>query len=366
MNPKLGSAISVVKISDSILEFFKSNTRQQVRIRVQDDTIMRIVDQLDGTLTKEEIALKYNVDITELDKLLQFLEANGILDTVSPHDDFNDYEKFRRTIHLLSDFASSHIQLVNMWNNIQNSQVVIIGLGAVGAWTACNLAQSGVTHFILIDPDDVELTNLHRQFGYTENDIGCKKTDVIEKRLIEYNPDINVKKYNTFLDEHTLDVLDDEIIDLIINCADKPNVDTTSMWVGEYSMKRDIPHIVGGGYNMHLSLIGQTVIPHKTACIKCFQKQLDEQNTIDPKRVRKLQVKNRKVGSFGPMCALIASFVGMDAIKVLTKEVEPANINRRGEMNVYTMDITYNYFQKRKDCEWCGNEGKYRNKKCIN
>ena len=180
-------------------------------------------------------------------------------------------------------------------------------------------------------------------------------------KLKQYNPEINVQKCIESLNQGTLQQFDDKKIDLIINCADKPNVDTTSLWVGEYGMKHNIPHIVGGGYNLHLSLIGQTVIPGKTACVKCFQKQLEEENTIDSNRVKKLQVKNRKVGSFGPMCAMIASFVGMEAIKVLSKHIKPANVNRRGEMDVYTMDIMYHDFQRRKDCEWCGDEGKYRN-----
>ena len=360
-NPKLGSAISVVKITDSILEFFKSNTREQVRIRVEDDTIIEIVTKLDGTLSVEAIAKKYDVNKLELEKLLVFLKSKGILDNVCSREDFVDYEKFRRTIHFLADYSSSHGNLLEMWNSIRSSQVLIIGLGAVGAWVACNLAQSGVKKFILLDPDIVDITNLHRQFGYEESMIGRLKSDAIEKRLLEYNSEIRVQKINKFLDAQVLESLNSEKIDLMINCADKPNVDMTSLWVGEYGMKRKIPHIVGGGYNLHLSLIGQTVIPGKTACVKCFQKQLEKENTIDYKRVRKLQVQNRKVGSFGPMCAMIASFVGMEAIKVLSKHISPANINRRGEMNVYTMDIRYHEFRKLKDCEWCGDEGIYRN-----
>ena len=75
----------------------------------------------------------------------------------------------------------------------------------------------------------------------------------------------------------------------------------------ELAMPRGIPHIVGGGYNLHLSLIGQTVIPGETACVKCFERQLERENEIDPTRVKKLQVPNRKVGSLGPLCALNAS-----------------------------------------------------------
>ena len=145
----------------------------------------------------------------------------------------------------------------------------------------------------------------------------------------------------------------------MINCADKPNVDTTSLWIGEYGMKRDIPHIIGGGYNLHLSLIGQTIIPGKCACVMCFQKQLEEENKIDSSKVKKLMVQNRKVGSFAPMCSMIASMIGMEAIKVLSKNIIPANINRRGEFDIYSMDIQYKKYERRDDCEWCGKTGKY-------
>lgn len=143
-----------------------------------------------------------------------------------------------------------------------------------------------------------------------------------------------MKKVYQFIDSDNLNALNDTKIDLILNCADKPNVDTTSLWVGEYAMKKGIPHIVGGGYNLHLSLIGQTTIPGKTACVKCFQKHLESENKIDTEKVKKLHVKNRKIGSFGPMCSIIASMIGMEAIKVLTNCIQPANVNRRGERKI--------------------------------
>ncbi len=362
MNPKLSSGISVVRINESILEFFKSNTRQQVRLRVQDDTIMNLVNSLDGTRTVQEIAEYFLVDLEELEELLDYLKSKGILDNIEPKDDFVKISEFRRPIYFLSDFAKNHDHQVEMWNKLRNSKVLIIGLGAVGTWVACNLVESGVENLFLLDPDEVDITNLHRQFGYTMEDVGNKKTDALEQRLKKYNADINVSKYNMMLDEVAMEVFNSEQLDLIINCADKPNVDITTKWVGEYGMKRGIPHIVGGGYNMHLSLIGQTVIPGKSACAKCFQLQLEEENTIDYQRVKKLQIRNRKVGSFGPMCSMIASFVGMEAIKILTGCVEPANINRRGEFDIYSMNIKYKNFIRRDDCEWCGQKGKYYHK----
>ena len=361
MNPKLNSTISVVKISDNILEFFKTNTRVSIRIKVENDCIMNIVNDFDGTKSIDYLSKKHSVKTEELTNLISFLKQKGILENVTPKCDFDGYESFRRIIHFLAEYSNCHEHLLEKWNNIRNSNVLIIGLGAVGSWVACNLVQSGINNITIMDADCVEISNLHRQFGYNECDIGLKKVDALEKTLLKYNPQLNINKICKFLDKDILENLKLEKIDLIINCADKPNVDTTSLWIGEYATKRGIPHIVGGGYNLHLSLIGQTVIPHKTACVKCFQKHLEEENKIDPTRVKKLSIKNRKVGSFGPMCSIIASMVGMESIKVLTKHISPANINRRGEFNIYNMDITYKTYERRDDCEWCGTKGKYNN-----
>lgn len=359
MKPKLSSTVSVVKLNDQVLEFFLTNIRQQVRIKVENDLILEIVTSLDGSKTSEEIATEYNIDINELNRLFDFLHDKGILDNVEPKDDFEKYEKYRRVIHFLAEYSHSHEHLCNMWKNIRKATVLIIGLGAVGSWVACNLAQSGVRKLILMDADTVDLTNLHRQFGYVESDIGRSKIDVLKDRINKFDQDIEIIKEYSFLDETALHVFDEIPIDLIINCADKPTVDATSLWTGEYAMQRGIPHIIGGGYNLHLSLIGQTVIPGKSACMKCFQKTLEEENKIDPAKVKKLSVKNRKVGSFGPMCSIIASMIGMEAIKVLTKEITPSNLNRRGEFDIYNMDIKYKCYQRRSDCEWCGEHGKY-------
>lgn len=359
MNPKLNSTVSVVKINDHILEFFLTNIRQQLRIKVENDLILEIVTSLDGSKSPEEIAAQFDVSVNDLTALLNYLQYNGILDNVEPKEDFVGYCKFRRVIHFLAEYSHSHEHLLTMWNNIIHSTVLIVGLGAVGSWVACNLAQSGVKTLLLMDPDTVEITNLHRQFGYTEKDIGRKKIDVLGDRIHDFDTDIHVLKEYMKLDANSLHVFDKFPIDLIINCADKPNVDSTSLWVGEYAMQRGIPHIIGGGYNLHLSLIGQTVLPGQSACMKCFQKTLEEENRIDPTKVKKLAVKNRKIGSFGPMCSLIASMIGMEAIKVLSKEIKPSNLNRRGEFDIYHMDIKYKTYERRDDCEWCGKEGKY-------
>lgn len=361
MNPKLSSSVSVVPLGGGVVEFFKTNTRQQVRLRTQDDTILRLVNGLDGTRTVDEVASENGVTRQSAEALLSHLSRNGILDNIEPREDLDSYDRFRRVVSFLQDFSHSHDHLVSMWNAMRSAYVLVVGLGAVGSWVACCLAQSGVRRMALMDPDVVELSNLHRQFGYRSRDVERPKVDALADALARYADDLEIERVMCGLDGSSLSRFGDRKIDLVINCADKPTVDQTSEWVGEFCMPRGIPHIVGGGYNLHLSLIGQTVIPGRTACVKCFERQLERDNEIDPKRVKKLQVPNRKVGSLGPLCSLNASMVAMEAIKVITGCTEPANVNRRGEFDITTMDVSYTAFDRLDDCEWCGANGKYSN-----
>lgn len=355
MNLKLRSSVSTIEREKNIIEFFKTNTREQVLIRSLSPVLKQFILSLDDTFTLEEYIKKENLEEykEELIKFVEYLYSKGILSNIGLLD-LKDYENNRRIIHFIEDYSTSDSHLKEMWLNLKHSKVVIIGLGAVGSWVALNLVQSGVQNIVLIDDDVIDVTNLHRQFGYCTNDIGELKGKVLAKKLKSFNSELEVQHISKVLDSNLLETLQLRDSDLIVNCADTPNVDTTSLWIGEYCMKYSIPHIVGGGYNMHLSLIGQTIIPFETACVKCFEIQLKEMNNIDPTSVKKLVVKNRKIGSFGPMCSIIASFIGMEAIKVLTKEITPANVNRRGEFNIYTMDVTYKEFLKLSDCPWCG------------
>ena len=208
-----------------------------------------------------------------------------------------------------------------------------------------------------IEPRDIiawqnHLSNLHRQWGYVTEDVGKRKTICLSKRLRDMNESVKIQEIKSFIREDTLEKINLGKVDLIIDCADKPTVDQTAVWIGEYCMKRNIPHIIAGGYNLHVSLIGQTIIPYKIACVKCFEKQLRRHNELELSNMKKLATPGRKIGSIGPMCSLSASFASLEAIKVLSKLIPPSNINRRGEFNIYNMEIQYHEYNEIEECEW--------------
>ena len=194
MNPRLSPSVSVVPLGVGVVEFFKTNTRQQVRLRTPDDTILRIVNGLDGTKDASEIATEHGATSQSVASLLSYLERNGILDNVQPSSDFDAYEVFRRPVSFLQDFSTSHEHLVRMWDALRSARVVVVGLGAVGSWVACCLVQTGVRRLVLVDPDVVELSNLHRQLGYRTSDVGRPKVDALSDALMRYRPDLDIER----------------------------------------------------------------------------------------------------------------------------------------------------------------------------
>ncbi len=251
------------------------------------------------------------------------------------------------------------MQVEEHFQKLQKSRVLIIGLGSVGTWVAQSLLMSGVHNFLFVDSDRVELSNLHRQCGLTEANIGQLKTETFTKHLKEMDAEVEVESIVDWLDEGFFERNEVGHIDLIINCADKPTVDETSHIVGKYAMPRGIPHIVGGGYNLHQSLIGQVVIPGKTACLECFRLNLDDLNEIDTTNIKKLENKNRRVGSFPPLSALSSSITANEAFKVLAGLDNLTMAGRRTEFLLRELNFANMEMPRRHECKWCGYEGEY-------
>lgn len=104
-------------------------------------------------------------------------------------------ERFRG-LSLLYNIPDGHAQ--NFFDYLSEQKVMIIGLGGVGSWTAESLVRSGIHNFILVDLDEICVSNLNRQIHTTESTIGKMKTEGLHKRLKEINPRIEVIKIEDF------------------------------------------------------------------------------------------------------------------------------------------------------------------------
>mgnify|MGYP000105019010 FL=1 len=67
---------------------------------------------------------------------------------------------------------------------LQNSHVLVFGVGGVGGYVVEALVRSGIGHITIVDNDEVSLTNLNRQIIATRETIGKKKVEVMRERIL--------------------------------------------------------------------------------------------------------------------------------------------------------------------------------------
>ena len=103
---------------------------------------------------------------------------------------------------------------------LQESRVDVFGIGGVGGYVCEALVRSGVGSFDLIDDDKVCLTNLNRQIIATRKTVGKYKTDVMKERMLEINPDIDVRTHKCFFLPQNADEFPFEEYDYIVDAVD--------------------------------------------------------------------------------------------------------------------------------------------------
>lgn len=104
---------------------------------------------------------------------------------------------------------------------LQSANILIVGLGGVGSFAAEFLVRSGIGNLTIVDGDTVDITNINRQLPALSSTIGKNKTDVVAERILDINPEINLKKINEFLEpERMEELLTQEKFDYVLDCID--------------------------------------------------------------------------------------------------------------------------------------------------
>jgi tRNA A37 threonylcarbamoyladenosine dehydratase len=103
---------------------------------------------------------------------------------------------------------------------LKNSNVAVFGIGGVGTFVVEGLARSGVGKFILVDDDDICLTNINRQIHATRKTVGKPKVEVMKERILEINPRALVETFKELYTSETADRLLKEDYDYVVDAID--------------------------------------------------------------------------------------------------------------------------------------------------
>ncbi|MGN5454344.1 MAG: ThiF family adenylyltransferase [Candidatus Kurthia intestinigallinarum] len=103
---------------------------------------------------------------------------------------------------------------------LKNTTVAILGVGGVGSFAAEAVARSGVGRIILVDKDDVDITNINRQLVAYMSTIGKSKSAVMKERIADINPNCEVIDLHMFYTEETYEKFFSYNPDYVIDASD--------------------------------------------------------------------------------------------------------------------------------------------------
>ncbi|MDH3341266.1 MAG: ThiF family adenylyltransferase [Nitrosopumilus sp.] len=153
---------------------------------------------------------------------------------------------------------------------LKNAKICVVGVGGLGNPITSRLAAMGVGTLRIVDRDVIELSNLHRQTMFDEDDVGQVKVEVAAKKLKKLNPDCKIEALAVSVNDYTaLEVV--EGCDVVIDALDSVNARYA---LNKACVKFEIPFVTGAA----VGVSGQafTILPKQSACYYCMFPELNE------------------------------------------------------------------------------------------
>lgn len=105
--------------------------------------------------------------------------------------------------------------------SLQQSHVMIVGIGGVGSWAAEALARNAVGHLTLVDLDNVAESNVNRQVHAVDGEFGLAKVAAMAKRIDGINPAIKLTTIEDFVSPDNIhDYLSQQPLNAVLDCTD--------------------------------------------------------------------------------------------------------------------------------------------------
>ena len=190
------------------------------------------------------------------------------------------------------------------------STALLVGCGALGSMIASTLCRAGAGTLRIVDRDFLETSNLQRQFLFDESDVesGLPKSIAAQRRLESINSNVNIEALVEDVDAQNIRRLADGV-DVIVDGTD--NFETRFL-INDFSVSEGVPWVYGGC----LGADGQTmtIIPKQSACLNCLM--------LDGPPPPGTSETCDSFGVLGPIIGAIASIQSMEAIKILSGNLD--------------------------------------------
>ena len=307
------------KISDVMGDDFKR------RVLENDGTPRSLINiYINGKNSKFSNGM--DASLSDGDEVYILPAVAGGSDELSP----KELDKFSRQVMLEEIGYQGQLKL-------KNSKVCVVGVGGLGNPITSRLAAMGVGTLRIIDRDVIELSNLHRQTMFDEDDVGQIKVEVAAKKLQKLNPDCKIEALAVSVNDYTaLEVI--EGCDVVVDALDSVNARYA---LNKACVKLDIPFVTGAA----VGVSGQafTILPKKSACYYCMFPSLDE----DSMPTCSLE------GVHPSILSIIGGIEVAEAVKVILGK-KPGLSEKILHVDIENLDFTTTRTFRAEECSVCG------------
>lgn len=211
----------------------------------------------------------------------------------------DEIQRYSRQL-IISDFG------VQAQERLKNSSALIIGCGGLGSPAALYLASCGLSRLGLVDHDNVDKSNLHRQIIHSENTLGKTKVESARLKCSQINSSLKIDTFNLLLThENIMDIV--KQYDVVLDCTD--NVITRYL-INDACVLCQKPLVSASVIRFEGQLTVWNYIEKDGPCYRCLYPQAPPPETVST---------CSDVGVLGPVCGTLGSLQALEAIKILTK-----------------------------------------------
>ena len=220
---------------------------------------------------------------------------------------------------------------------LKQAKVCVVGVGGLGNPITARLAAMGVGNIRIVDRDVIELSNLHRQTMFNEDDVGQVKVETAAKKLRKLNPDIVIEELPVSINDYTaFDAVDG--CDVVIDALDSVNARYS---LNKACIEKKIPFVTGAA----VGVTGQsfTILPNESACYHCLFPALDE----DSMPTCSIE------GVHPSILSIIGGIEVSEAVKIITGK-EPSLKNKVLHVDLENLIFNFTKVSKVEECSVCG------------
>jgi len=229
---------------------------------------------------------------------------------------------------------------------LKQAKVCVVGVGGLGNPITIRLAAMGVGKIRIVDRDVIELSNLHRQTMFNEDDVGQVKVETAAKKLRKLNSDIVIEELPVSVNDYTaLDIVDG--CDVVIDALDSVNARYS---LNKACIEKKIPFVTGAAVGVTGQLF--TILPNESACYHCLFPALDE----DSMPTCSIE------GVHPSILSIIGGIEVSEAVKIITGK-EPSLGDKVLHVDLENLIFNFTKISRVQECSVCGSGKKQKKPK---